>query len=457
MSIQGHFERLRRSYSSETFSSYETRCRRLLSLQRLLVEREEDILQALTLDLGKSSFEGYLTEIALVKDEVEFALKSLRKWMKPKKVSGSLAFYWSKNYRLPEPLGLVLIISPWNYPFQLLMAPLVGAIAAGNAVVLKPSELAPATSELISKIVPQYFTNDEVVVVEGAVTETTELTNLAFDHIFFTGSTRVGKIIMQNASKNLVPVTLELGGKSPCLLFEASNFDLAVKRIIWGKFLNCGQTCVAPDYILLKKGMSGEFVNSAKKWLERFYGPQVVDSKDYGRIINSQQYARLKNLISPEKILYQADSDEKLNKLGPTILSAHPEDSVMKEEIFGPILPLIEVEDFQEALRFINARDKPLAAYLFTSDKNQKAIFERKISSGGMCINDVLIHLSNKNLPFGGVGPSGMGAYHGEASFMVFSHSKSVMRRSYWWENSLRYFPALNKLGLLKRILPWVS
>lgn len=457
MSIQGHFERLKRSQLADTFSTYETRYKRLLSLKRMVTEREEDILQALTADLGKSSFEGYLTEIALIKDEVDFALKKLKKWMKPKRVGGSLAFYWSKNDRVSEPLGVVLIISPWNYPFQLLMAPLVGAIAAGNAVVLKPSELAPVTSLLISQLIPLYFSPEEVVVIEGGVSETTELTSLAFDHIFFTGSTRVGKIIMQNASENLVPVTLELGGKSPCLLFEADNFDLAVKRIIWGKFLNCGQTCVAPDYILLEKGMSQNFVNSAKKWLTAFYGAEIVASKDYGKIINTQQFNRLKDLVSPENILYQADSDTGRTKFGPTILKAKPSDNVMQEEIFGPILPLLEVESFEEALHFVVARDKPLAAYLFSSDKKQIALFQRKISSGGMCINDVLIHLSNKHLPFGGVGPSGMGAYHGQASFAIFSHSKSVMRRSYWWENSLRYFPSLNKLNFLKRILPWVS
>lgn len=457
MSIIDQFKHLKQSSRAPSFSSYEARVSRLRALQRLCVENEEAIFQALTEDLGKSRFESYLTEIAIVKDEIDHALKNLKKWMKPLSVSGPWAFFWSQNQRVPEPLGVALIIAPWNYPFQLLLAPLVGALAAGNAVVLKPSELSVSVSKLFGQLIPKYFSRDEVVVVEGAVEETTQLLSLPFDHIFFTGSTRVGKIVMEKASAHLTPVTLELGGKSPCLLFEKENFDLSVKRIMWGKFLNCGQTCVAPDYILLPKGQTVAFIKSAKKWLSAFYGEDVLRSQDYGKIINAQQFTRLESLVEKEKVLLSYGSDPKLLKLGPTFVQAQADDLVMEEEIFGPVLPILEMSSFEEAIDFVNSKDKPLAAYLFSGDQDQRDQFLQKVSSGGMCINDVVVHLGNKNLPFGGVGPSGLGAYHGKFSFEIFTHYKSVMRRSFLWENSLRYFPAMGKLNLLRRLLPWVS
>lgn len=457
MSVAALFRHLKQSVRSLDFSSQNARVKRLRALKKLCVENEQAIFKALSQDLGKSSFEAYLTEISIVKDEIDHALKRLKRWMSPVNVSGPWAFFWSKNQRIPEPLGVVLIISPWNYPFQLLMAPLVGALAAGNAAVLKPSEYSVHLSKLVTELVPKYFSADEVAVVDGGVEQTTQLLELPFDHIFFTGSTRVGKIVMEKASAHLTPVTLELGGKSPCLVYTSENFDLSVKRIIWGKFLNCGQTCVAPDYVLLPPGKTKEFIESSQKWLDAFYGKEILSSPDYGKIINEQQFHRLESLIEKEKVLLSYGTNAQDLKFGPTFIQAQIHDKIMEDEIFGPILPIIEMPSFEDAIDFVNSKDKPLAAYLFSSDLSQREQFLAQISSGGMCINDVVVHLGNKNLPFGGVGPSGLGAYHGKFTFDIFSHFKSVMRRSFLWENSLRYFPSKGKLHILRKLLPWVS
>jgi aldehyde dehydrogenase (NAD+) len=441
----------------ESFALYENRIKRLDQLQKLLTENESAIYTALKKDLGKSEFESYLTEVALLHEEIKESKAELRSWMSPKTVGSPLAFFPCRSQIQYRPLGTVLIISPWNYPVQLIFSPLVGAIAAGNNVVLKPSEIAPSVSSLIAELIPKYFQLEEIVVIEGGVDETSELLSQNFAHIFFTGSTNVGKIVMEKAAKNLTPVTLELGGKSPCLIFEEKNFDLAVKRTIWGKFMNAGQTCVAPDYILLKKGEFDAFLESAKKWIKVFYGEDPLQSESYGKIINLKHYDRLSELLNNESPELKMPTDRDARHLGPTILRANADSAAMQDEIFGPILPVIEVDDLNSAIEFVQQRPHPLSAYLFSSNPKDQITFKSRVQAGGLCLNDVVVHLTNKNLPFGGVGPSGLGSYHGKKSFLIFSHECSVMSRSYAFENSLRYPPGKNKLHLLKKILPWVS
>lgn len=458
MSITEVFQNMRDlPLLEEGFSCYEKRVERLLKLKSLLKDHEADICQALCGDLGKSTFESYLTEIALLHEEIKKAKAELRNWMGVRNVGSPLALFPSKGEIRYKPLGTVLIISPWNYPVQLLLSPLIGALAAGNNVVLKPSEVAPAVSDLLAKLIPKYFSAREISVIQGGVDETSELLELNFAYIFFTGSTQVGKIIMQKAATNLTPVTLELGGKSPCLLFEQKSFDLAVKRIIWGKFINSGQTCVAPDYVLLPKGQFTRFLEVAKHWIEHFYGEDLLRSQDYGKIINTKHFDRLATLIKDETPELKMPFDRNERHMGPVIMRADESSQVMQDEIFGPILPVVEIDNFGQALSFVQKRGHPLSAYLFSSDPHKQVAFKSKIQAGGLCINDVVVHLTNKELPFGGVGTSGMGSYHGHKSFLTFSHECSVLNRSYAFENSLRYPPGAGKLSLLKKLLPWVS
>lgn len=440
-----------------SFSRYERRLDRLSRLKSLLKEQESLIFRALKEDLGKSEFDSYLAEIALLYEEITESQSRLREWMAPRSVGSPLSLFPSKSQISYRPLGTVLIISPWNYPIQLILSPLVGALAAGNNVVLKPSEFAPEVSKLMAEVIPKYFSPEEVCVVEGAVSETTQLLDLPFAHIFFTGSTDVGKIIMAKASRHLTPVTLELGGKSPCLIFENKNFNLAVKRVIWGKFMNAGQTCVAPDYILLPKGQFKQFLEVSKFWIKTFYGADPSLSKDYGKIINVQHFDRLKQLLEAEKPELEMPSSRDERHLGPIIMLTDEDSEVMKSEIFGPILPVIEVDDFEQAIDFIQKRPHPLSAYLFSNQKDHQLAFKSRVQAGGLCLNDVVVHLINKNLPFGGVGPSGLGSYHGHRSFLTFSHECSVMQRSFSFENSLRYPPSGRKLSFLKKLLPWIS
>lgn len=436
---------------------YDKRIKRLDSLKKLLQENEAYFYDALNMDLGKSSFESYLTEIALLYEEIKEAKSCLREWMAPRKVGSPLAVFPCRSEVTFRALGTVLIISPWNYPLQLTFCPLIGALAAGNNVVLKPSEVTPHVSGLIAELVPKYFDCYEVSVVEGGVEETSVLLAQNFAHIFFTGSTAVGKIIMQKAAQNLTPVTLELGGKSPCLIFEEKDFELAVKRVIWGKFMNAGQTCVAPDYVLLPKGKFEHFLGLAKKWIKEFYGHDLMTSSEYGKIVNHKHFDRLEGLLDKESPELRMSSDHKTRHFGPVIMRADAQSSVMQDEIFGPILPIIEVENFNEAIDFVQQRSSPLCAYLFSSKRQEQAFFKKQVHAGGLCLNDVVVHLTNKNLPFGGVGLSGVGSYHGHQSFLTFSHQCSVMTRSYQFENSLRYPPGKGKLSFLKKILPWVS
>lgn len=427
----------------------------LSQLESLVRDNLDSICEALHKDLGKPKPEALVSEAAVILDEISFTKKHLKNWMRPKSKSTPINLFPSKSWTQYEPLGVVLIISPWNYPLNLALSPLVGALAAGNCVVLKPSEVSQNTTKLLSGLIPKYFSHDYVRVIEGGVVETTELLKLQFDHVFFTGSTSVGKIIMKAAAENLVPVTLELGGKSPTIVTENANLDLSARRIVWGKFYNAGQTCVAPDYVCVQESVKEVLLEKLKKEIQLQFGERPKDSKDFGRIINIRNLERLSRLIQREKIFCGGEVNESGHYIAPTILSDIGwDDEVMKEEIFGPILPILTYKSFDELLVKINQRPKPLSAYLFSESSKEKEKFAYELSFGGACINDVLIHLSNPNLPFGGVGESGMGAYHGKASFKAFSHCKSILARTKYLDFSARYAPYTEgKVKFLRRML----
>lgn len=451
------FEAQKQSCRQRKLHSYEARILALERLKEAILQSSDEIEAALKKDLGKSRVEAYISEIQFVISEINYALKHLKKWMKPKRVKTPLVHLPAKSYIVKEPLGTVLIISPWNYPFQLLMAPLVGARAAGNTAILKPSELAPATSRVIAKLISMHFEKDELAVVEGAVQETTWLLELPFDHIFYTGNGNVGRIVMEKAAVNLTPVTLELGGKSPCFIFGRGNIDLTAKRIVWGKFFNTGQTCIAPDYILVDPKYKRDLVEKMEKYIRAFYGSDIKKSPDYGRIVNERHFKRLSELIEPNDLLLGGSTDAKELFIEPTVVNADGGSRIMEDEIFGPLLPVLEFDSFDDALAFVKERPKPLATYVFSNDDTVIERCQAEISAGGMCINDTLIHISTDQLPFGGVGPSGMGRYHGYFSFELFSHLKSVMKRSFFLDLAVRYPPYTGKLKILKWLLKFLG
>ncbi|KAH7681085.1 Aldehyde dehydrogenase NAD(P)-dependent protein [Dioscorea alata] len=451
---------LREAFGSGRTRSYEWRVAQLKALFRMIDEKEAEIMAALYSDLAKPELEAFLHEVSLTRSACQLALKELKRWMKPEKVSSSITTFPSSSEIVSEPLGVVLIISAWNYPFILSLDPVIGAIAAGNAVVLKPSEVAPATSSFFARTLPAYLDSSAIRVVEGAVSETTALLEQKWDKILYTGNSKVGRIVMAAAAKYLTPVVLELGGKSPVVVDSNVNLEVAVKRIIVGKWgCNNGQACIAPDYIITTKSFAPKLVEALKSTLEKFYGEDPLESKDLSRIVNSNHFARLTRLLDEDKvygkIIYGGQRDEKKLKISPTLLFDVPHDSlIMKEEIFGPILPIITVDKVEESFDIINSRTKPLAAYLFTKDKILEEKFVNNVSSGGMLINDVALHLANPNLPFGGVGESGIGAYHGKFSFDAFSHKKAVLHRSFGGEAPARYPPyTLKKQRILKALL----
>jgi aldehyde dehydrogenase (NAD+) len=423
---------------------------RILKLKKSIQERESMINQALKDDLGKSTFETYATEIGFILDEIGHTLKNIDEWTKPKKVKTPLTLFPGKSTVYPDAYGVVLIISPWNYPFQLCLSPLIGAVAAGNRVVIKPSEFAPKTSSVIQLILEDVFKKDEVILVEGGVEETQILLKQKFDYIFFTGSTMVGKIIMKAASEYLTPVTLELGGKSPCLIEESANIDIAAKRCAWGKFLNAGQTCVAPDYVLVPRHLQEEFISKLNHHLQVFYG-NVKSSKDYPRIINEKHFDRLMSLVVPEKLAIGGETIREEKYISPTVMKdVSWSDKVMEDEIFGPLLPIIPYDSLQDAIEQIISRPKPLAFYVFSENESKRQEIITKVPFGGGCINDTVIHLANPNLPFGGVGTSGIGSYHGKKSFDTFTHYKSVFEQGNLVDIPLRYPPYEGKLSWLK-------
>ena len=430
---------------------------RINSLKKLLKEikaSENEIELALYKDLGKSKGESYLTEINFVYTEINIALKNIKKWTKRKAVKSSLINFPSSDYIVPEPYGLTLHISPWNYPFQLSIAPLIGAVAAGNTVVLKPSEYSKNTSLLLEKILSNVFDPGHVVVVNGGVDISTKLLEFKWDYIFFTGSIGVGKIIAKAAANNLTPTTLELGGKNPCIVDETASIEISAKRIVWGKFTNCGQTCIAPDFIVVNKKIKNKFIDALKKQIVKIYGNNVVDNDEYGRIISDKHMNYLVSLLEKENIIHggKYNFDDKFFE--PTLIEINNlESKIMEDEIFGPILPIIEYDDFKEVHDIIKKYSHPLALYIFTKKKEFGRKFLESYPFGGGAINDTVMHIANDRLPFGGVGQSGMGKYHGESTFNTFSHFKPYLNKPLWIDPPLRYPPFKNKINFLKKIL----
>ncbi|XP_074016548.1 aldehyde dehydrogenase family 3 member A2-like [Numenius arquata] len=438
----------RAAFNSGRCRSLEFRLQQLKALERMVQEKEKEILAAIKADLHKSGPNAYSHEILGVLGELALAMDKLPSWAAPQPVKKNLLTMRDEAYICPEPLGVVLIIGAWNYPFVLVMQPLIGAIAAGNAVVVKPSEISENTARLVADLLPQYLDRELYPVVTGGVPETTELLTQRFDHILYTGNSAVGKIVMAAAAKHLTPVTLELGGKSPCYIDNDCDLAVACRRITWGKYLNCGQTCIAPDYILCDPSIQSKVVENIKATLQEFYGEDVKSSPDYERIINKRHFKRIMGLLEGQKIAYGGQTDEASCFIAPTILTdVSPESKVMEEEIFGPVLPILTVKSVDEAIEFINCREKPLALYVFSNDKKLIRRVISETSSGGVTANDVFMHALVPDLPFGGVGNSGMGAYHGKHSFETFSHHRACLIKDLKMEvvNNLRYPPGSQK------------
>jgi aldehyde dehydrogenase (NAD+) len=450
------FQSLRDFYNDGNTLSYEFRKSQLLAFENAIKKYEGEISDALFADLGKSAEESWGTETGLLLGEIKYAIKHLSEWMEPKKVSTGLVTFPSTGKIYRDPLGVVLIISPWNYPVQLSLVPLVGAIAAGNCAVLKPSEMAPATEKLIAKIIKETFNENYITVVtgDGADVIPAMINAFHFNHIFFTGSTVVGKAIYKLAADQLIPVTLELGGKSPCIVESDADLKVAAKRIVMGKFLNAGQTCIAPDYILVKESVKEKLLDELAATIEAFYTNDPSASYDYGKIINQKRFQKLASFLSQGSIFYGGKTDESNLYIQPTILTdITMEDSVMKEEIFGPILPVMSFKTTEEAINIVRQNNSPLSFYLFTKNKSIEAEWLRRTAFGGGCINNTVYHFSNLNMPFGGIGNSGIGSYHGKKTFEIFSHAKPVLKTGAWLDPRIKYPPLKAKLNLLKKFI----
>ena len=418
------------------------RIRYLKKLKETILEYQQDIYQALKEDLGKSVSESYMCEVGLTLSELSYQIKHIKKWNRPKRHRTDLANFHGKSYSVYEPYGVVLVMAPWNYPFMLTMEPVIGAVAAGNCVVAKPSAYSPATSAIIKKILEKVFEEEYVTVVEGGRAENTELLEQKFDYIFFTGGVTVGRLVMEKASRHLTPVSLELGGKSPCVIDKTANLKLAAKRLAFGKYLNLGQTCVAPDYLLIDQEIKDEFLKIFIDTVKKMYGDSPLDNKDYGKMINEKHYTRVMGFIDREKVVLGGQGREDELRIEPTILDhVAAEDAVMQEEIFGPILPVLTNAKLEEAVNFIEERPHPLALYIFSNDKKVQKYFTEKLAFGGGCINDTVLHLATSRMGFGGVGNSGMGAYHGIQSFRTFTHEKSILKKYNWIDMPMRYQP----------------
>jgi aldehyde dehydrogenase (NAD+) len=429
------------------------RLAQLSILEKAVIKNETKFIFALKKDLGKSSYESYLTEIGFVIDEIRLAKKHLKRWCKPRRTWTPLKLLPSLSHIYPEPYGVCLIISPWNYPVQLTLSPLIGAISAGNCAIIKPSEHSPATSRLLEDIFKNDYPENYISVVQGEFNVSATLIKEKFDYIFFTGSPDVGRKVMAAAAENLVPVTLELGGKSPCIVDYNVDIPSAAKRIVSGKFLNAGQSCVAPDYLMVHKTIKNALVSAMIMEIGKFYGKNPQKSPDYGRIINQRHFDRLSHVLKSGKIISGGITHRDEHYIAPTLMENISWDSAcMQEEIFGPILPIFQFEDLDEVINQINAGPKPLALYFFSRNKKSQKKILRHISFGGGCINDTVLHVANSHLPFGGVGNSGMGKYHGKAGFETFSHYKSVLNKPFWFDIPLRFPPYKTKLKLLKTV-----
>lgn len=443
----------REFFSSGKTKNIDFRIKQLKTLKQAVVENATSIVAALKADLNKPQFETYATEIFVTK-EIDYALKHLKSWAKPQKVAIPLEQIPGTGSICAEPLGVVLIIGAWNYPFQLNISPLIGAIAAGNCAIIKPSEYAPHTSKCLADLIAKYFAPAYLTVVEGDVEVSQELLQQKFDRIFFTGSTAIGKIVMAAAAKHLTPVTLELGGKSPCIVDTNIDLECTARRIVWGKFINAGQTCIAPDYILVDRKIKQDLLANIKRYIQEFYSDNPATSPDYARIINQKQFFRLTNLLQAGEIIIGGETDAEERYIAPTVIDRIlPEDAIMQEEIFGPILPVIAYDNLTEAIAIINQKPKPLALYIFSRDRNFQQQICQQTSSGGVCINDTVMQCGVPTLPFGGVGDSGIGSYHGKASFDTFSHHKSILNKSFHLDFNWRYAPYAEKLSLLKQVI----
>ena len=456
MTMLASLNLMRDFYNTGVTQSPAFRKEQLNKLSEAIYTYENDIYDALYADLKKSKEECWVTEIGILLNEIRYSISNLNKWMKPLKVKTNLLNFPSSSYVYKEPLGVVLIISPWNYPFQLLLKPMVGAIAAGNCVVLKSSEYAPATSQVIKKIVEEIFDPRFVLFTEGeGATVVPEMMNsFVFDHVFFTGSTAVGKAVYQLAAKNLVPVTLELGGKSPCVVESDADIKTTAKRIVLTKFSNCGQMCVAPDYILVHSSINDKLIAELKNTIDVFFQKDAANQTHYGKIINEKQFDRIVSYLNNGNVVQGGQHNKAQLFIEPTIMdNINIESPIMNEEIFGPLLPVLSFDKREEALAIISKNKNPLAFYVFTSNPKKEEEWINAVHFGGGCVNNASWHLTNHNLPFGGRGNSGIGQYQGKYSFDTFSHHKAVMKTPFWFDPSIKYPPFVGKLGLLKKMI----
>jgi len=458
MNIPALVQAQKNHFADQQTKNVSERKQLLKRLLTVVLEKEKEIVDALYLDFKKSEYESVMTETSIVISELKRTIKNINYWAKPQHVTPALLNFPSSSKIYKEPYGAVLIIAPWNYPYQLALVPLIGAIAAGNTVVLKPSELTPNTSKITKEIIESVFDKNLVAVVEGGVDVSTELLAERWDYIFFTGSVQVGKIVAKAAARFLTPVTLELGGKNPCIIDKTANIKLAVKRIVWGKFINGGQTCIAPDYLLIHKSVKDNFVSCFKSEIEIAYGKNPEDSKDYPRIVNQRNFDRLASMLENETFLVGGKTNREDNYIAPTLIDEPSLDSeIMKGEIFGPISPVISYETEKDLENIIHKYEKPLALYVFSGNKKFANKMITKYSFGGGTINDTTVHFANHHLPFGGVGESGIGSYHGKQTFDLFSHKKGVTRRYNWLDLPMRYAPYKGKLKTLKTFMKLFS
>lgn len=435
------------------------RIAQLKQLKQTIINNEQTLLDALYTDLKKPAFEAYISEIYIVLKEINFALKNIKRWCKPQRKTTALHIFPGYGYTQAEPFGVTLIMAPWNYPFQLILIPLIGAIAAGNCAIIKPSEHAPHTATMLAQLINNLFDPAYIIVIQNGVDTAQELLSQQFDYIFFTGSTHVGKIVMQKAAEHLTPLTLELGGKSPCIVHNDASVNCAAKRLVWGKFLNAGQSCVSPDYVLVHHSIKDSLTTQLKQWITKFFGTNPLQSPDYARIINKKHFARLTNLLKQGTIIVGGQVDRNTLYIAPTIMdSIQLDQPIAQEEIFGPILPIIPYQKLDDAIRLINKKPKPLAIYLFSNNKQVHKQVIAQTSSGGVCINNTVLQASSPKLPFGGVGMSGFGSYHGKTSFDTFSHYKTVLKNTCLFDPGLGYPPYSTRFKQwIKALLNWLQ
>lgn len=454
-SISGTVAMLRTTFNSGATRPLAWRATQLRNMISMLEENEEEFLEALRIDLGKPSTEAFITDIAFVTGEIKLMVKNLNKWNAIEKVPTPLVAMPAKSVLIPEPLGVVCVIAPWNYPVQMLLVPGAGAIAAGNTLIMKPSEVSFTVSALLARLVPQYLDQRAVALIQGAVLETTELLAQKFDHIFYTGNGRIGRVVMAAAVANLTPVTLELGGKSPVIIDKSANIAVAARRVAWGKWLNAGQTCVAPDYVLVDSSVETKFVDALRKSITDFYGANPHTSNSYGRIVSPRHFDRLVSLMTGGTVIIGGESAAADRYISPTVLgNVDLNAPIMQEEIFGPLLPIISVKDTNEAIEFISSRSHPLALYVFSENTSVVDTVLERTTAGGVTVNGTLLHLTNQHLPFGGIGESGMGSYHGKAGVRIFQHMKPVLKRGTKFDLKFVYPPYTKlKLKLFRKVL----